>query len=505
MCEIKQDQKQDQQSRQNRQLSENRQERQEANLQNQAANQPLQRQNAAGEGNIIQELGLQQEQVIQAVPNPDDAVKQEIRKAHLALHRHQADDKKQGDKKKAYDKKIKLREPSKMLLKEHKDNFEIIFTIVANHMGVDPAALLQDSAATTANSMRILFGDQEGRIRSVMKALQLNVMADGTTNEQILEKRHELERIFSVFLEFDMTTLDFEKAEDLNREDMKAKLAIIDLCPKIADYMNDYRQLLGMGVGCLVTERMMREIQARSAVIERYGKAYRERLSLMGNKYYALLLNEDTADASTRKLREKLDAAVADNNQELVEYLRMILDKRKAKKDGTYTAANRGDKALDLLKTEREKLGLKGDEGLEAPGMDRINAQAHGLAEQITPERYARVLNSKRREIDQKFSSVVYDSGHRPQHCLLVSANESCVFVKLILSLRKTPDIDTKPLLVQLNGFFQTLLTQVGTKDAAREICFEAANPELLPFLRNMAGQDIFKMVCTDMYAVTFI
>ncbi len=53
---------------------------------------------------------------------------------------------------------------------------------------------------------------------------------------------------------------------------------------------------------------------------------------------------------------------------------------------------------------------------------------------------------------------------------------------------------------IQLNGFFQTLLTEVGTKDAAREICFETANPDLLPFLRNMAGQVFSKWsvrICT--------
>ena len=400
---------QNQQNLQNQQINDNLQGHQ-AGVVNRAANLPqVQQQHANNEVNIIQELGLQQEQVIQAAPNQDLAIKEEIRQAHLALHRKQADGKKQNDKKKAYDRKVKLRDPSKKLLTRREENFETITRHTANYMGVAPETLLEDPGnkkiAKVAYSMTVLLGDNIERSVPLIKTLQLDL--DGASDAQIIDKRHELERIFSVFLELDMTSLDFEKAEDLTKEDMKEKLAIIDLCPKIEDFIIEYQQLMHMNVGCLVTERMLHEIQARNAVVEKYGEAYRERLKLMSNKYYALLLQEDTADASTQKLREKYAAAVAANNQELKEYLEMILNKRKAKKDGTYKAAKSGDKALDLLKIERGKLGLKGDEGLEAPGMDRINAQAHGLAEQITPERFRRVLNSKRREKKEELAGFV--------------------------------------------------------------------------------------------------
>ena len=48
-------------------------------------------------------------------------------------------------------------------------------------------------------------------------------------------------------------------------------------------------------------------------------------------------------------------------------------------------------------------------------------------------------------------------------------------------------------------------MTQVGSKEAARSICFEAENPELMPFLRKMAGEDAFERVCRDISAVNFI
>ncbi len=109
------------------------------------------------------------------------------------------------------------------------------------------------------------------------------------------------------------------------------------------------------------------------------------------------------------------------------------------------------------------------------------------------------------KSFDERFSSVVYDYDHIPQQCLLVSANEACVFVKLIVSLRNSPDIDTKPLHAQLKGFLETLLEEAGTEKTLREICFEAENPELMPFLIKMAGEDTFEKVCTNLSAVTFI
>jgi hypothetical protein len=284
---------------------------------------------------------------------------------------------------------------------------------VADSLGVERNTLLENpdnkKLIDVAHSMLVLFNDNSVRTTSLVRTLQLGI-ADAT-NEQLIEKRHELERIFLVLLELDMTTLDFEEAEDLCKPEMRQKLAIIALCPKISDFLNEYEQLRSMNTGCLVSEKMVREIRARNAVIERYGEAYKERLKLMGNKYYALLLQEDTADASTRKLREKYEAAVEAHNPELVEYLDMILAKRKAKKDGTYKAAGRGDNALDYLKAERKKLGLKDDEGLKAPGMARMHSRAYGIAEQISPERYQRVLNSKRREKKNELAGFVSQIG----------------------------------------------------------------------------------------------
>ncbi len=411
----RQDLQQNHQNEHNQQIQQHQQNQQiNVDQQGQQGNQQVGNLQQQGQQvDIIQQLGLQQEQVVQAVADPDLALKEEIRQAHLALHRHQADDKKQNDKKKAYEKKIALREPSRNLLLTQEQNMVMVATHVANNLGVERDALLENpenkKIIKVADSMRVLFGDNIDRATALVRALQINLT--DATEQALIAKRHELERIFLVFLELDMTTLDFEEAEDLNKPEMRQKLAIIELCPKIADFLNEYEQLRGMNAGCLVSERMVREIRARNAVIERYGEAYKERLRLMGNKYYALLLQEDTADASTRKLREKYEAAVAANNPELVEYLQMILDKRKAKKDGTYKAANRGDKALDLLKSERAKLGLKDDEGLEAPGMDRIHSYAYGLAEQITPERFQRVLNSKRREKKNELSTFVGQIG----------------------------------------------------------------------------------------------
>ena len=167
-----------------------------------------------------------------------------------------------------------------------------------------------------------------------------------------------------------------------------------------------------------------------------------------------------------------------------------------------------------FYRTHLEKLAesgpVKKHSMLNTPGFDYFrfeqlnNAEKNEIAVLLKEQGYDRYAGDFK-SFDRRFSSVVYDYDHVPRQCLLASANEACVFIKLIVSLQETPDMDTKPLLAQFKGIFETLLEQVGTKEASREICFEADNPDLMAFLETVAGQDTFEKVCTDMYALTFI
>ncbi len=49
------------------------------------------------------------------------------------------------------------------------------------------------------------------------------------------------------------------------------------------------------------------------------------------------------------------------------------------------------------------------------------------------------------------------------------------------------------------------MAAQAGTNGASRMISFEAVNPDIMPFLKKIAGEDIFEKFCDDIHTVGFI
>ena len=366
------------------------------------------------------QAGLAQKQI------PEQEIPAEVMKQmeteYAAIHKGKTmSDKQRKDARKDYRKKIKRTGEAQKILEEYNGNIHetanLILQKAKSVVGKNDLVGNVRKNQMAAAWLGAFTG--ESPIGMVNTLLRLSVKAKDATPEQAERKALEIEKMFQVILDYDISKLKYKNGDDFLKnaaENMK----ICGLAMEMDHQLASYRELVELGkLEKPVNPKIVNEVDARVNLMMSAMNRVESKLYVMASEKYAMM-DKDSADSmSDDYMDQKIDEAksIAENAQLPPEV------RKKAESDIKYYKNLNKLRDFDEVrdKTHRFKRG-DDPEKLLAAHRKEVN-QKHPI-----PKGYKEVLE-KRVQKEEEIRSIEKDGIERFRKSSKHRLNEHAIHV----------------------------------------------------------------------------